>query len=47
MVPGPGASQRATAVDIAGEAGVPRATVGFVLNRTHGQTISESTWERF
>ncbi len=35
-----------TAADIAAEAGVSRATVGFVLNRTTGQTISEQTRER-
>ncbi|WP_416984649.1 LacI family DNA-binding transcriptional regulator [Streptomyces sp. T028] len=45
-MPEPGASRRATAVDVAREAGVSRATVGFVLNRTEGQTISESTRER-
>ncbi|MFJ9634805.1 LacI family DNA-binding transcriptional regulator [Streptomyces sp. NPDC101175] len=39
-------TRRATAVDVAREAGVSRATVGFVLNRTAGQTISESTRDR-
>lgn len=40
------ARRRVTAVDVAAAAGVSRATVGFVLNRTRGQTISESTRER-
>lgn len=35
-----------TAADIAKAAGVSRATVGFVLNRTPGQTISEITRTR-
>ena len=35
-----------TAADIAAEAGVSRATVGFVLNRTPGQTISAQTRDR-
>jgi len=38
--------RRVTAVDIAAAAGVSRATVGFVLNNTAGQTISEGTRER-
>jgi len=38
--------RRTTAVDVAREAGVSRATVGFVLNRTAGQTISEATQRR-
>ncbi|TVZ02203.1 LacI family transcriptional regulator [Trebonia kvetii] len=37
---------RITAADIARAAGVSRATVGFVLNNTPGQTISEATRER-
>jgi DNA-binding LacI/PurR family transcriptional regulator len=39
-------SRRVTAVDIARAAGVSRATVGFVLNDTRGQTISDSTRRR-
>jgi DNA-binding LacI/PurR family transcriptional regulator len=35
--------RRTTAADVAREAGVSPATVGFVLNRTKGQTISEET----
>jgi DNA-binding LacI/PurR family transcriptional regulator len=35
--------RRVTAADIAREVGVSRATVGFVLNSTPGQTISEAT----
>ncbi len=35
--------RRVTAADVAREAGVSPATVGFVLNRTKGQTISEET----
>lgn len=35
--------RRVTAADIAREVGVSRATVGFVLNDTPGQTISEPT----
>jgi DNA-binding LacI/PurR family transcriptional regulator len=38
--------RRATAEDIARAAGVSRATVGFVLNHTRGQTISDSTRRR-
>ncbi|MEW2353400.1 LacI family DNA-binding transcriptional regulator [Spirillospora sp. NPDC029432] len=38
--------QRVTAADVAGAAGVSRATVGFVLNDTPGQTISEGTRRR-
>jgi DNA-binding LacI/PurR family transcriptional regulator len=38
--------RRATAADIAREAGVSRATVGFVLNATRGQTISDGTRQR-
>jgi DNA-binding LacI/PurR family transcriptional regulator len=39
-------SRRVTAADIARDIGVSRATVGFVLNNTPGQTISESTRNR-
>ncbi|WP_416416418.1 LacI family DNA-binding transcriptional regulator [Paenarthrobacter aromaticivorans] len=39
-------TRRATAADVAREAGVSPATVGFVLNRTKGQTISEETRAR-
>ncbi|MBL7496343.1 LacI family DNA-binding transcriptional regulator [Frankia sp. CNm7] len=42
----PAAGRRVTAVDVARAAGVSRATVGFVLNNTRGQTISESTRAR-
>jgi DNA-binding LacI/PurR family transcriptional regulator len=38
--------RRVTAADIAREVGVSRATVGFVLNSTPGQTISPATKER-
>jgi DNA-binding LacI/PurR family transcriptional regulator len=38
--------RRVTAADIAAAAGVSRATVGFVLNNTPGQTISKGTRER-
>lgn len=38
--------RRTTAADVAREAGVSPATVGFVLNRTKGQTISEETRTR-
>ncbi|MGQ4267462.1 LacI family DNA-binding transcriptional regulator [Nocardiopsis changdeensis] len=40
------ARTRVTAADIAREVGVSRATVGFVLNDTPGQTISAATRER-
>ncbi|GAA3383489.1 LacI family DNA-binding transcriptional regulator [Cryptosporangium minutisporangium] len=40
------APKRVTAADIAREIGVSRATVGFVLNNTPGQTISEATRQR-
>jgi len=40
------APRRVTSSDVAREAGVSRATVGFVLNRTPGQTISAETQER-
>ncbi|BAJ74949.1 transcriptional regulator [Microbacterium testaceum StLB037] len=39
-------TRRATAADIARAVGVSRATVGYVLNDTPGQTISASTRER-
>lgn len=39
-------SGRVTTADIARVVGVSRATVGFVLNDTPGQTISESTRQR-
>lgn len=42
----PTSKRRVTAMDVAAAAGVSRATVGFVLNRTRGQTISEGTRER-
>src|ERR1700754_4834591 len=45
-VPEASARRRVTAADVARVAGVSRATVGFVLNRTPGQTISASTRER-
>lgn len=38
--------KRTTAADIAKSLGISRATVGFVLNDTAGQTISPSTRER-
>jgi len=41
-----GTARRVTAADIAREVGVSRATVGFVLNATPGQTISEGTQQR-
>ncbi|WP_105030216.1 LacI family DNA-binding transcriptional regulator [Arthrobacter ruber] len=40
------ALRRVTAADVAREAGVSRATVGFVLNGTKGQTISVATAKR-
>ena len=40
------AKRRVTAADVAREAGVSPATVGFVMNRTKGQTISEATRKR-
>ncbi|MBL7493821.1 LacI family DNA-binding transcriptional regulator [Frankia sp. AgB1.9] len=40
------ARRRVTASDVAKAAGVSRATVGFVLNQTPGQTISERTRAR-
>ncbi|MBS1905894.1 MAG: LacI family DNA-binding transcriptional regulator [Actinobacteria bacterium] len=40
------AVRRVTSSDVAREAGVSRATVGFVLNRTPGQTISAETQQR-
>jgi DNA-binding LacI/PurR family transcriptional regulator len=41
-----GTTRRVTAADIAQAVGVSRATVGFVLNNTPGQKISEGTRER-
>lgn len=38
--------KRVTAADVAREAGLSRATVGFVLNDTPGQTIPEATRQR-
>jgi len=38
--------KRVTAADIARSLGISRATVGFVLNETQGQTISPTTRER-
>lgn len=38
--------RRVTSADVAREAGVSRATVGFVINRTPGQTISAETQQR-
>lgn len=42
----PTGGRRVTAADVARSLGVSRATVGFVLNGTPGQTISESTRKR-
>lgn len=39
-------SRRVTAADVAKSLGISRATVGFVLNNTRGQTISDATRER-
>lgn len=39
-------SKRVTAADVAKSLGISRATVGFVLNKTRGQTISEATRQR-
>ncbi|BCW78337.1 LacI family DNA-binding transcriptional regulator [Arthrobacter sp. NicSoilC5] len=39
-------NRRVTATDVAKSLGISRATVGFVLNNTRGQTISEATRER-
>lgn len=39
-------TKRVTAADVARSLGLSRATVGFVLNNTPGQTIPESTRER-
>ena len=38
--------RRVTAADVARSLGISRATVGFVLNNTQGQTISAATRER-
>ncbi|MEU4226984.1 LacI family DNA-binding transcriptional regulator [Nonomuraea sp. NPDC026600] len=40
------AGRRVTAADVARSLGISRATVGFVLNNTPGQTISERTRQR-
>ncbi|MGI9824447.1 LacI family DNA-binding transcriptional regulator [Agromyces sp. Marseille-Q5079] len=40
------APKRVTAADVARSLGISRATVGFVLNDTPGQTISDATRER-
>ena len=45
-MPEPQAARRVTAADIARSLGISRATVGFVLNDTKGQTISPATRER-
>ncbi|WTW98342.1 LacI family transcriptional regulator [Streptomycetaceae bacterium NBC_01309] len=45
-MPGTPAPRRVTAADVARAVGVSRATVGFVLNNTPGQTISEATRAR-
>ncbi|MGA4544183.1 LacI family DNA-binding transcriptional regulator [Uniformispora flossi] len=45
-MPKPTSTRRVTAADVAREAGVSRATVGFVLNDTPGQTISAATRAR-
>lgn len=42
----PETARRVTAADVARAAGLSRATVGFVLNDTPGQTISPATRER-
>ncbi|VXB37555.1 LacI family transcriptional regulator [Microbacterium sp. 8M] len=42
----PEALKRVTAADVARALGISRATVGFVLNNTPGQTISHATRER-
>ncbi|MBF6148783.1 LacI family DNA-binding transcriptional regulator [Nocardia nova] len=42
----PSAKQRVTATDVARSLGLSRATVGFVLNNTPGQTIPEKTRQR-
>ncbi|QOT18573.1 LacI family DNA-binding transcriptional regulator [Paenarthrobacter sp. YJN-5] len=39
-------NRRVTAADVAKSLGISRATVGFVLNNTRGQTISEATRQR-
>jgi len=41
-----GANRRVTAADVARSLGLSRATVGFVLNDTPGQTITETTRRR-
>ncbi|MEV0354904.1 LacI family DNA-binding transcriptional regulator [Nocardia sp. NPDC050697] len=42
----PASSKRVTAADVARALGLSRATVGFVLNNTPGQTIPEKTRQR-
>lgn len=42
----PARSRGVTAAQVAARAGVSRATVGYVLNQTPGQTISETTVQR-
>lgn len=42
----PATTRRVTAADVARSLGISRATVGFVLNDTPGQTISEATRQR-
>src|SRR6187399_2916197 len=42
----PKLKKRVTAADIARSLGISRATVGFVLNETPGQTISAATRDR-
>jgi DNA-binding LacI/PurR family transcriptional regulator len=46
MPQSPRTANRVTAADIARSLGLSRATVGFVLNNTPGQTISEATTRR-
>lgn len=46
MVAGPHSGKRVTAADVARSLGLSRATVGFVLNDTPGQTISQATRQR-
>lgn len=46
MTGGGASTKRVTAADVAKSLGLSRATVGFVLNDTRGQTISEGTRKR-
>jgi DNA-binding LacI/PurR family transcriptional regulator len=46
VVAGEAGRKRVTATDVARSLGISRATVGFVLNNTPGQTISEQTRRR-